>query len=441
MSIFESAGAFSCNDEIAQPFNKEKSFMKISNLLPLFVLCFLLAWSKAQPPANTPPQLSVAQWEEDINYFAKQLVKKHKNAFHSVTEEQFNRAIGDLKKDLPHLAYYQVLIRLLQITASVGDGHTYVHLPADMKRYPVTLYWFGKELYAIRATENYRQALGKKVIKINGLPLADVMQKISTILSRNQNDSYIMFNSAINMTVPQILHALEIVTDVEKARFTFADESGNETEVELPAIVQTEQKWIGAAKEEPLFRQRMNEKFWFSYLEDIDAIYVNFKSYDDLAKISRKLFDFIDKKKPTSMILDLRQNGGGDFYKGRRLLSKIKKNSTLNQKDHLFVIPGRRTFSAAMVNTIDFKKETNATVIGEPPGARPNEYSENDEMKLPNSGIVISYSTKYYKFLDENVPAIEPDVRVDPNWKDYVNGIDPVMEKIRQIILRSKVQK
>ena len=411
--------------------------MKISNLLLCFVFCFVLAWSKAQAPTHTSFNISVPQWEEDIDYFAKQLVKKHKNAFHLMTEEQFNRAINDLKKDLPGLADYQVIIRLLQITANIGDGHTYVHLPADMKRYPVTLYWFGKDLYTIRATENYKQALGKKLVKINGLPLTDAMQKISTILSREQNESFIMFNSAIDLTVPQILHALGIVADVEKAKFTFADENGIETELELPAIVQTEQKWIGAAKEEPLSRQRTAENFWFTYVDDIDAVYVNFKSYDDLAQNSRKLFDFIDEKKPANMIIDLRQNSGGDFHKGRRLLSRIKENPTINQKDHLFVIPGRRTFSAAMVNTIDFKKETNATIIGEPPGGRPNEYSENDEMKLPNSGIVVSYSTKYYKFLDDDMPAFEPDIRVDPNWKDYLSGVDPVMEKIRQII-RSK---
>ena len=91
-----------------------------------------------------------------------------------------------------------------------------------------------------------------------------------------------------------------------------------------------------------------------------------------------------------------------------------------------------------MVNAIDFKKETNATIIGEPPGEKPNSYSENDEMKLPNSGLTISYSTKYYKFLDEDVPAFQPDIRVDPDWKLFVAGVDPVMEKIKTIVQQKK---
>ena len=67
-------------------------------------------------------------------------------------------------------------------------------------------------------------------------------------------------------------------------------------------------------------------------------------------------------------------------------------------------------------------------LVGEPPGEKPNSYSENDEMKLPDSGLVISYSTRYYKFLDKEVESFLPDIRIDPNWKHYKDGRDAVME-------------
>jgi hypothetical protein len=40
------------------------------------------------------------------------------------------------------------------------------------------------------------------------------------------------------------------------------------------------------------------------------------------------------------------------------------------------VIIGGRTFSAAMTNAIDFRKETKAILVGEPAGERPNGYQE-----------------------------------------------------------------
>jgi hypothetical protein len=413
--------------------------MKINTLLPVLLFIFASV-AKAQELPKPLKPVTKELWAEDIDYFAKRLVKKHANAFHFTTEENFNKAIADLKKDLPGLQDHQVVVRLMQITSSIGDGHTNVHMPGGISYYPISLFWFGKEVYVTRATVEYKQLAGKKLVKINGHSTDEINRKLSSLITTNENDWFAMNVSGQMMGVPEILHTIGIVSSVEKAKFTFADAEGKETEIELqPFVPDGKKQWVSAVKEEPLFRQRLNEKFWFTYLEDINAVYVNFKSYDDLGKNASQLFDFIQEKNATKLIVDLRQNGGGDFKKGRRqLISRIQENTILNQKDHLFVITGRRTFSAAMVNAIDFKNMTNATIIGEPPGEKPNSYSENDEMTLPNSGLVISYSTKYYKFLDKDVPAFEPDVRVDPNWKDFAAGVDPALQKTKTIILQKK---
>jgi hypothetical protein len=114
------------------------------------------------------------------------------------------------------------------------------------------------------------------------------------------------------------------------------------------------------------------------------------------------------------------------------MVEPIKKRAALNQKGRLFVIIGRATYSAAMVNAIDFRKDTNAILVGEPIGERPNSYSENDEMTLPHSRLVVSYSTRYYKFVDEDVPAVLPDTHIETAWVEFQAGRDPVMEWIMQ---------
>ena len=68
--------------------------------------------------------------------------------------------------------------------------------------------------------------------------------------------------------------------------------------------------------------------------------------------------------------------------------------------------------------------------MGEPIGERPNSYSENDEMTLPNSKLVLSYSTRYYQFVEEDVRAVLPDKRIDPAWADFKAGRDAVLEWI-----------
>src|SRR4051794_40973390 len=150
--------------------------MKMNVIMPALIIVFASLTGKSQVPAKPLNPVTTTQWAEDIDYFAKKLVKKHANAFHFTTEEKFNKAIADLKKDLPHLKDYQVVVRLMQITSSIGDGHTGVHPPSDFTHYPVVLFWFGKELYVTRATAEYKQLPGKKLVKIDGHSLDEINQ-------------------------------------------------------------------------------------------------------------------------------------------------------------------------------------------------------------------------------------------------------------------------
>ncbi|HEY5885894.1 MAG TPA: hypothetical protein VIT88_14485 [Pyrinomonadaceae bacterium] len=387
------------------------------------------------------PTLNKQQWREDLQYFAMELPKRHKNLFHTVSREQFERAVADLDTAIPSLQYHQIVVRMLQITASVGDGHTGVHVPPYFKLLPLALYWFGSELRVTSTQKEYERALGARVVKIGAFSIGDVQARIRRCLpsAENENEWYVMGSSPSFITRPEILHALGVVPDHERVPFTFEDDQGEQFTLEIfpfapPPAVKGAIAIPGAlpaAKVQPLFRQKPAESFWFTHLPDSQTTYVNFRRYDSLGEHSRALFAFIDRHQPKRLVIDLRQNGGGDFFEGRKhLIRPIKERPALNQKGRLFVIVGRRTYSAAMANAIDFRKETNATLVGEPIGERPNSYSENDEMTLPNSRLVVSYSTRYYKFLDEDVPAVMPDKRIDPNWPDFKAGRDAVMDWI-----------
>ena len=89
--------------------------------------------------AQTRPALTRAQWHDDVRYFARELPRRHKNAFHATTREQFERDIAALDTAIPSLHDHQIIVRLQQIAASVGDGHTRVQLPASFTRYPINV--------------------------------------------------------------------------------------------------------------------------------------------------------------------------------------------------------------------------------------------------------------------------------------------------------------
>ena len=71
-----------------------------------------------------------------------------------------------------------------------------------------------------------------------------------------------------------------------------------------------------------------------------------------------------------------------------------------------------------MTNAVDFKHTTEATLVGEPAGAAPNNWQEVRQSHLPNSGLRVSVSTRYYEFLPGE-PEVLPDRHVSPEPSDW----------------------
>jgi hypothetical protein len=103
----------------------------------------------------------------------------------------------------------------------------------------------------------------------------------------------------------------------------------------------------------------------------------------------------------------------------------------LNRAGNLFVITGRGAFSAGMTNITDFRRETEAILVGEPTGARPNGYQENHLFTLPLSKLRVSCSMLKYRFQpDSETDAVFPDQRIDPDWSLFKAGKDAALQWI-----------
>ena len=66
-----------------------------------------------------------------------------------------------------------------------------------------------------------------------------------------------------------------------------------------------------------------------------------------------------------------------------------------------------------------------------------NHYGEVKHLTLPNSGISISYSTKFFTYWDEGktyypevILAPEKDLTISKCYEDYAAGKDPVIEAV-----------
>lgn len=393
----------------------------------------------APPAVDTSIRLtqSKAAWREDLQYLASELPQRHKNAFHSITREQFERAVAELDAQIPKLDDAEIALGLSRIAAMVGDGHTRVIWNWAYRPAPLSLFWFGKELRVTGTTAAYRRALGARVVKIGGAGVEEANAKAQPFVHHGENEWFVESESANFLTYPALLHAIGLAPDAAHAQYTFEDAQGKLFTLDLqPLAPDAHEEWLDPAPHPPLYRQRLSDSLWYTYLPETQTVYFNFKGYpsrDTFAQFARELFGFIDSHPVKRLVVDMRQNGGGDFTRGRDfIVPEVKKRAAINRRGHLFVVTGRWTFSAGMTNATDFRNETSAILVGEPTGQRPNGYSESRDFMLPNSHLPVWVSTRVYKFQEQDTPAVMPDHRIDPDWASYQAGRDPVMEWIEK---------
>jgi hypothetical protein len=378
--------------------------------------------------------INAPQWRADIRAMIDTIERHHRSPFHYTSKAKLEKAAETLEDQVSSLSAEAIPVRMAQIVALVGDGHTRLVEPPH-PTYPVRVYWFGQDLRVISTTADYAELLGSRVERIGQYEAREVRARLKSLIPQDENRWLEMNRTPALLTDATILFVLGIATEPNHVDIQVVRDAGIELTRSLSAVSEgiAEIHWIQPFSAPPPYLAHQNEDFWFTTLPGTTSTYVSFNKYSGFEQNAQKLLRYIQDTHPDRLIIDMRENSGGDFGLPREyLLPFIKSNPVINRRGNLYIIIGRKTFSAAMTNSADFRNETNAILVGEPAGERPNSYQENGTFCLPNSHIHLSVSTKYYKFVSGDPEALFPDKRIDLEWSDYQSGRDPVLTWINQ---------
>jgi hypothetical protein len=379
----------------------------------------------AAPPENL--QISTAQWREDLQFLARELPQRHKNAFHFTSRERFESAMAELDGKLSRLDAAHIYVGMMRIVNSIGDGHTYLRFPVESDEFPLSIGKFRREYRVICAAPRLEGALGGRLLAINGTPIERVHDLILAVTPQDETPQFREALVSQWMTMGILLHGLDITPAPGTAQFQLIDDGGEKHSVDLRPDPGAQQRWACATR--PLFRERPDESFWYKWLPDSRTVYCNWRSYQNLRAKSQGLFELVEKQRPDKLVVDLRQNGGGDYFVGLAcMVNRLRELNETNRRGHLFVLIGPFTFSAAMSNAAHFRQRTAATLVGLPIGEKPNSFQEARKTTLPNSHLALSYSVRFYRFVEAGENMIRPDREIETTWADFKAGRDPVLE-------------
>jgi hypothetical protein len=68
-------------------------------------------------------------WRADITETATTIREHHPRPFRTVSEDDFDRTLEALLRDVPNLADKEIIVRLAALVALVDDGHTRLSIP------------------------------------------------------------------------------------------------------------------------------------------------------------------------------------------------------------------------------------------------------------------------------------------------------------------------
>jgi hypothetical protein len=382
----------------------------------------------SSPPAklDIPPQA----WRMDLEVVRTKLPKLHLNAFHALPRAEFDQEMRTLEADAARENPDARFVGLMAALNRIGDGHTGVVAPPDRAYFPIEIRRFGDELRVSRAAPQAKMALGARVLAIGGLPAEEVLHRTLSLTPADENPPLRLALATNYLSVGLILHGLGIIPQRSQANYQLQQDGGAPFDVTLSSTPSRDKSdWLRSYQKPALADLNPDSPFWCTAAPRARAVYCDFRAYDGLDARARSMFDLLKSSHADKLIIDLRQNGGGDYTVGEAdLIRPIAKLAPINRKGHLFVLIGPETFSAAMNNAAQFRSKTAATLVGETIGEKPNSYQEPRELVLPNSHLVVRYSTRWYAFQPHGPNEISPDVRILPSWADYASGRDPAVD-------------
>ncbi len=389
-------------------------------------------------------------WSADLDYFTDLVERRHPDPFHGIDENAWRDAAAALRDAIPDLSDLEVVGGFMRLAGLIGDGHTSVYPPfegpLEFHMTPIWPYAFGEDWRIVGAAPEHADLVGARIVAIEGVPIAEAARRIGEHLPADNTMTH-RWTVNIALQFAELAQAAFAEGDACCMTLEIESESGQRRSVQLtggeidrnPMAAWAPAHWptVGSGAP-PLWLKNTQATFWHAELDELGLIYAQINQIRDgdaqsLKDFGRELVERLTERGFSHLVIDLRHNNGGNGYLNWPFVRELLRAEVLDEPGRLFVIVGRRTFSAAMLLSSMLEFHTNALFVGEPTGSRPQFYGEDTEFRLPYSGLMGSISSRWFQnrfIADDERPWIAPDIVAELTIDDLRQGRDPAMAAI-----------
>ncbi len=429
-------------------------------------------------------KFSKRELSTDLEYLVNSIIEIHPDPFTIESKRIFLKNVKQIKSNLRDSLNYRDFYKLVApLVASLSDGHTSLKFPGRL------ILKESSTLFPCSATCNFKNKSitiddyagveakipsGAEIISINNVTSAQIIQKIIDNTSGESNEYRLKMGSDFYFFGIVLKTYFDFEGDFhvkykigDKIEYTIIEPITFKALMDFSKNQKRPQQPSTNTPEDYSLRIDANIKTAI-----MDVRY--FDGEENFKQFLKKSFDTISKADIHNLIIDLRNNGGGnsalgdqllkylspkpftqyasttvkysklqkDFYKQKcsqdsnycetfRFLSDQKDGNMQNLKNENLIIPydnpvhfngkiflltGLRTFSSAANFAQCFKHYKMGTIIGEETGGWIVSYGDKVMTELPFTGMPLSISTKKFYTIgstDKDMHGIIPDVKVN----------------------------
>ncbi len=387
---------------------------------------------------------------KDYDLAMSYLNRIHPLAYKGLPEEVSKKAssVRDKIKGSDGISVRDLCIDIESVFSMLNDGHTHVDENISEKHYMKYIYQHNTDGYTVGG--------------INGIPLEDLLSMCRDRLSF-ETESYAMRLLRSHISTLEGLDYLGVDVTGE-ITYNYVSEDGRTDEVTVTAKdflpMDEYLDYISAnCGYDPSSEEEEHEFVYYEIDEEDDLAVLTIDSCDYTSyykKTLQAMFDEVYAKGVDTIVVDLRNNGGGSSYVAERFISYLDVPSYRSwrsevrynflmipfkasvDKNHIkgegfsgdvYVLTSVSSYSAAMDFAMLIQDNGLGTIVGEACGNLPHSYGDVVCFSLPNSGLYMQVSRKAWHRVDESkeyLPII-PDIECDPK-----EALEAVKEHIGQ---------
>jgi hypothetical protein len=407
---------------------------------------------------------------KDIAAFRELFMARDKS-FSDTARAEAETRLATLEKNVGSVSQAYFDLELARIVALSDNGHTHYVLGSISRYYnrvPIRLATFGEDFYVVRAIDADADLLGAKLVSIDGHPVKELREAGRSlwggVAAFRDRFAFNLFES------PELLRAIGLAAADGAATYRFETKTGmverklagdpaSDTRPfsqPIPALFPSklpleDASWKTAltADKAPWALQDWGKTFRWRAAPELKALVLDMRANVDAAdqKMADALAMFdaaIAAEKPTSLVLDMRFNGGGNLNTTRAFMKSLPEKIP----GRIFVLTSPFTFSAGIssVGYLEQAGPDKVTIVGEAVGDRLLFWAEGRGADLPNNRGMIGLATQRHdyaggckaymdchvsvKVAPIAVTSLAPDIAAPWTIEAYLSGRDPAMEAV-----------